>query len=121
MATPQVQTAPSSENATHAQMKGANQNLGALVKVFAAAFPLHSHRGSFTMAAASSKAVSDPAIKSGSIVWIMPTNAAAAALLAGAQNLYFTMTPDVGFTVSTAAGGNGAGTETFEYLAVSIG
>ena len=117
-----VMVAPSNaDNATLGQMKGANQNLGALVGILASAFPLHSNRGSFTMAAAASKAVADTSIKTGSVILAMPTNASAATLLAGSHNLYFTTSPGVGFTVHTADGGNAAGTETFDYLAVSIG
>lgn len=104
------------------QAKGVNQNLGAFVSAFATAFPLHSNRGSFTMAAAASKVVTDTTIKVGSIVLLMPTNAAAATLMAGANSLYVSArTPGASFTVATAGGGNAAGSETFEYLAVSIG
>jgi hypothetical protein len=116
-----VQQLTAVDNATHAQMKGANQNLGELVKVFAQAFPLHSERGSFTMSAAASKAVAEASIKTGSIVLFMATNAAAATLMAGADSLYVSTSAGVGFTVHTAGGGSAVGTETFEYLAVSIG
>jgi hypothetical protein len=103
------------------QAKGVNENLGALVQAFATAFPLHSNTGSFTMAAANVKAVADSAIRGGSIIYLMPTNAAAAALMAGANSLYCVRATGVGFTATTAGGGSAAGTETFDYLAVTIG
>jgi hypothetical protein len=116
-----IQRIAPADNASQAQMKGANMNLGELVKAFSQAFPLHSERGSFTMSAAISKTVTDTTIKTGSIVMLMPTNASAATLLSGAHNLYFTTSAGVGFTVHTADGVSAAGTETFDYLSVSIG
>lgn len=110
-----------SNTAMLGQAKGVNENLGLLVQAFATAFPLHSNTGSFTMAAANVKAVADTAIRAGSIIYLMPTNAAAATLMAGANSLYCVRAAGVGFTATTAGGGNAAGTETFDYLAVTIG
>jgi hypothetical protein len=110
------------DNAMLGQAKGVNQNLGALVQAFTTAFPLHSSTGSFTMAAAANKVITDATIKAGSIVLLMPANAPAGALMAGANSLYVSArAAGASFTVATAGGGNAAGTETFEYLAVTTG
>ena len=110
------------DNAMLGQVKGVNQNLGALVQAFTTAFPLHSSTGSFTMAVAATKTVTDATIKAGSIVLLMPTNAAAAALMAGANSLYISArAAGASFTAATAGGGSATGSETFEYLAVTTG
>jgi hypothetical protein len=102
--------------------QGINTNLGELVKTMRTAFPLHNNTGSFTMGAAATKVVADTTIKAGSIVLLMPTNAAAGTLMAGATSLYVSArTAGTSFTVATANAGNAAGTETFEYIAVTIG
>ena len=104
------------DNAMIGQAKGVNQNLGALVQAFTTAFPLHSSTGSFTMAVAATKTVTDATIKAGSIVLLMPTNAAAATLMGSAKSLYVSAkTPGASFTVATANAGNAVGTETFDF------
>jgi hypothetical protein len=104
------------------QAQGVNRNLSDLVSVMRDAFPLHSSRGSFTMSAAASSVITDAGTKSSSLVVLMPTNAAAAALLAGSHSLYVSARTDgVSFTLSTADAAAAAGTETFEYIIISIG
>ena len=72
--------------------------------------------GSFTMAAAATKTVSNVNVTPYSIIKIIPTNAAAATLMAGASSLYVSAkTHGSGFAVNTANGGNAAGTEVFDY------
>lgn len=104
------------------QAQGVNKNLAELVSVLRTAFPLHCNTGSFTLSAAATKTVVDTTIKAGSIVFLMPTNAAAATLISGAKSLYVSArTAGASFTVATADGTNATGTEQFEYIAVSIG
>lgn len=100
----------------HAQ--GINSNLGALVQSFKTVFPLSSYMGTFTMSAAATKSVTDAHAKTGSLILLMATNAAAGTLMGSAKSLY--ITPAAGsFTVSTASGAAAAGTETFTYLIVN--
>lgn len=101
---------------------GVNSNLADIVKALSTAFPLHSSTGTFTMPASATQTVTDTTIKTSSIVLLMPTNAAAAALMAGSHSLYVSArTQAASFTVTTADGAAAAGTETFGYLAVSTG
>jgi hypothetical protein len=75
--------------------------------------------GSFTMAAANTKAVNNVNITPYSKIFLFPTNAAAATLMCGASALYVDTTATVNyssFTLKTADGGNAAGSETFGYL-----
>ena len=73
--------------------------------------------GTFTMDAAASKVISDTVVDSiHSRIFLMPHNAAAATLMAGASSLYISArTHNTSFTVATADGNNAAGTETFYY------
>ena len=104
------------------QAKGVNQNLGELIGVFRMAFPLHSNTGTFTMTAATTKTVADTTVTASSTILLMPTNATAATLVSGANSPYISArTPGASFTVATAGGGSAAGTETFQYIAVSTG
>ena len=90
--------------------------LGKLVQIFSNLFPRVS--GSFTMAAAATKAVADTRVQANSIVFLTPTNAAAGTLMGSNKALYISsVTAGVGFTVATAAGTNAAGTEIFSYVA----
>jgi hypothetical protein len=104
------------------QAQGVNKNLADLTQVMRTAFPLHSATGSFTLDAAATTNVVETSIKADSMVIPMPTNAAAATLMGGDSSLYISSrTAGIGFSVTTADGGAAAGTETFEFLAVSIG
>lgn len=79
--------------------------------------------GSFTMSAAASLVVPNVTIKSTSKVFLTPENAAAATLIAGADNLYCAPADHVtgvSFTVRTAAAGSAAGTEIFGYRVVNV-
>jgi hypothetical protein len=101
---------------------GMNSNLGEIVKALAVAFPLHSSTGAFTMGASASQTVTDAAVKTSSVVLLMPTNPAAAMLLNSSHNLYVSArVQGTSFTVTTADGGAAVGTETFGYLIVSTG
>lgn len=89
------------------------QSLGQLVQLVTSVFPRS--MGSFTMAAAASKTVTDTKCTSASYVVLIPTNAAAGTLLGSAKCLYVTYASG-SFTVSTASAASAAGTETFQYL-----
>lgn len=76
--------------------------------------------GAFTMDAAASKVVSNGGVTANSRIFLMPTNAAAATLMAGANSLYISAkSAGVSFTVATAGGGAAAGTETFNFLVLN--
>lgn len=76
--------------------------------------------GTFTMAAAATKAVANTNVTGSSMVFLQATNAAAAALMAGTSALYISATTNTtSFTVATADGGSAAGTETFNYWIVN--
>jgi hypothetical protein len=99
------------------QLTAGNSNTQLLVAAIQAAFP-QIVKGTFTCAAAASTSVPLTVISSGSRVLLQPANAAAATLIGSVKSLYITVTAGVGFTVSTANGGNAAGTELFGYLVV---
>ena len=94
------------------QLQQVAQQLGRWVQ----AFQGRQLFGSFTMTAASSQIISNYAVAANSVIMLIPTNAAAATLQAGASSLYATPTAGTGFTVNTANGGSAAGTETFQYV-----
>lgn len=90
-----------------------NQILAQMLDLFTNLFPRSV--GTFTMAAAASKVVTDANVTTSSVITLTPTNAAAGTLQGSNECLY--VTPAAGsFTVATAAGTNAAGTETFSYL-----
>lgn len=92
--------------------------LGKLVTIWQQALPRVN--GSFTMAAAATKAVADTRVQANSIISLQATNAAAATLQGSVKSLYISsVTAGVGFTVATANAANAAGTETFSYFAVT--
>lgn len=73
--------------------------------------------GTFTLAAAATTAVPDTAVTANSKVFLTPTNAGAASLMAGSKSLYHSANAaGVSFTVATADATAAAGTETFQYL-----
>jgi hypothetical protein len=75
--------------------------------------------GTFTCANNKDKAVSNTAVTANSKVFIMPTNAAAAALMAGINSLYVSaLSVGASFTVTTGNADAAAGTETFNYLII---
>ncbi len=94
------------------KMQFSNQLMAKLVGIFATMFPRAT--GTFTMAAASSKVVTDDNVSTTSFIVLMPTNAAAGTLQGSNESLY--ITPAAGsFTVTTAAGTAAAGNEQFSY------
>lgn len=73
--------------------------------------------GSFTLAAAATTDVANTAVAANSKIWLIPTNAGAASLMAGAKSLYHSAnSAGVSFTVATADASAAAGTETFNYI-----
>lgn len=102
------------------QMQGANQNLAALVTAFRTALPLSAYTGTFTMAAAATKTITDAHCKAASVIVLIDTNADAATLQGSAKRLY--PAASLGsFLVSTASGANAVGTETYSYLIINSG
>jgi parallel beta-helix repeat protein len=74
------------------------------------------NRGTFTAANAATTVVTNTLITAQSVITIMPTNAAAATLMAGAASLYVSAkTEATSFTVATADASSAAGTETFDF------
>ena len=102
----------------HAQ--NLNQNIASLTNVLRTALPLSCYTGSFTMAAAATKTVTDAHCKAASVIVLVPTNAAVGTLQGSAKCLY--PTPSAGsFLVSTASAAAAAGTELFLYLIINTG
>lgn len=90
-----------------------NQILAQMLDLFRNLFPRTT--GTFTMAAAATKVVTDANVTTSSVITLTATNAAAGTLMGSNECLY--VTPAAGsFTVATAAGTAAAGTETFVYL-----
>jgi len=72
--------------------------------------------GTFTCGAAATTTVVDANVKSGSVITLMPTNAAAGTLMGAATSLYVSArTAGTSFAVTTADASAAAGTETFAY------
>lgn len=95
-----------------------NELLGQIANILRTLLPRMS--GSFTLAAAATTVVPQTGIASTSVIALTPTNAAAAALMAGAKSLYVSAkTQGASFTVATADASAAAGTETFNYLAIT--
>ncbi len=77
--------------------------------------------GNFTLGAAASTVVAQTLVTASSLIFLQPTNAAAATLMAGSSSLYISAkSAGVSFTVATADAGSAAGTETFSYLLVNL-
>jgi predicted trehalose synthase len=101
------------------QITNVNNNLAALTKAMTNAFVGNAATGTFTMAAAASKTVTDANVTASSYVAVFPINAAAATLQGSAKCLY-TAAASGSFTAATASGGNAAGTESFAYLVLNL-
>lgn len=72
--------------------------------------------GSFTLAAAATTTITQPAVTANCQVVLTPTNASAATLMGSAKSLYVSAkVAGTSFTVATASAANAAGTETFAY------
>jgi hypothetical protein len=93
------------------QLQGIVRQLTALVQAISGRMVF----GTFTMPVANTLTIVQPGIKSNSVVSITPTNASAATLMGSAKALFPTIIAGTSFTVTTASGGNAAGTETFSY------
>ena len=95
-------------------LKAANQNMSLLIQTLQGIFPRGF--GSFTLAAAATKVVTNTSVQANSIITLMPTNAAAGTLMGSAKSLYVSsITAGTSFTVATASAANAAGTEQFSY------
>ena len=98
------------------QLQGIIRQLSAWVQAFTG----RSVTGTFTLTAAATTAVTQPAILATAAISLTPTNAAAATLMGSAQSLYVSVkTPGSGFTVATANAVAAAGTETFSYSVIN--
>lgn len=76
--------------------------------------------GSFTLAAAATTTVPEPATQSNSFIQLTATNAAAATLQGSAKALYISAkVAGTSFTVATASAANAVGTETFSYTVIT--
>ena len=72
--------------------------------------------GTFTMPAAATLTILQPAVQSLSTIQLTATNASAGTLQGSAKALYISAkVAGASFTVATASGGNAVGTETFSY------
>jgi hypothetical protein len=100
--------------------QGINRNLAQLARDFSNKFALSAFSGSFICAAATSTTVNDANVKLASKIFLMPANAAAGALEAGANKPYVSArNAGVSFVITGAAAA--AGTETYEYIIVNVG
>ena len=97
------------------QFQGANSNLSAIAKALTNAF-VGNVRGTFTMAAASTKTITSSSVTSSSYIFLTPLNAAAATLQGSAKCL-FPAAANGNFVVTTASGASAAGTELFAWTA----
>lgn len=100
--------------------QGMNTTLGEILNTLKTRFALGAYTGSFTMAASTTKTVTDANVKAGSVILLMPTNASAGALEAGANKPYVSARNAGASFVLTCAGA-AAGTETYEYIIVNVG
>lgn len=102
------------------QLSNSNSQMAALIAALISIFPRIT--GSFTLAAAATTVVVQPAIKANSIVIPVAVNSPAATLMGSAKSLYVSaLTPGASFTVATADAVAAAGTETFSYVVVTPG
>jgi hypothetical protein len=93
-------------------------SVNALTAAVLATFPRIT--GSFTLAAAASTTVTQTKTAANSVILLIPTDASAATLMGSNKSLYISaLTTGASFAVSTASGGNAAGTETFDYIMVN--
>ena len=94
------------------QLQGIVQQLTQLVK----AIKGRVISGTFTMPAAATLTITQPAVQSLSTITLVPTNASAGTLMGSAKALYISAkVAGTSFTVATANATNAAGTETFSY------
>jgi hypothetical protein len=98
------------------QAQGAVTNLANMVTAFQNAFPRIT--GSFTLAAATTTVVAQPAITAGSIVIPFATNGTAALTVSNNGLYHSANTPGVSFAMATYSGA-AIGSETFAYIIVN--
>lgn len=97
-----------------------NQQIGQLISMLSTVLPFSGSFGSFTCAAAADTTVTDVNVKANSMIFLMPTNAAAGTLQGSNESLYVSdRTDGTSFDVTTAAGTAAAGTETFSYVIIN--
>jgi hypothetical protein len=101
------------QDLVNAQQNGVKY-LGLLVQALQNAFPRVT--GSFTMAAAATKTITDARVNANALVFLQPTNAAAGTLQGSTRCLYISSVSSGSFVVATAAGTNAGGTEQFAYV-----
>jgi hypothetical protein len=100
--------------------QGINNNLAKIAGVLENRFALAAFSGSLTMAASTSKTVTDANVKANSKIFLMPTNTSAGALEAGA-NKPWVSARNAGVSFVLTCAGAAAGTETYEYIIVNVG
>lgn len=105
-----------------AQANGLNANLAKIASVLQTRFALAAYTGTFALAAAPTTTVTDANVKASSIIWPVPTNAAAATLMGSAKSLYVSArNAGTSFVVATADGTAAAGGQTFAYVILNVG
>jgi hypothetical protein len=100
--------------------QGINNNLAKIAATLATKFALACFSGSFTMAASTTKTVTDANVKATSKIFLMATNTSAGALEAGA-NKPWVSARNAGVSFVLTCAGAAAGTETYEYIIVNVG
>lgn len=96
------------------------QSISKLTETLSTALPFSGSMGSFTCTVAASIVVPNAFVTASSRIFLFPTSADAALRQAGADPLYLSSkSAGVSFTLATAAGGNCAVTDTYDYLVVN--
>ena len=99
-------------------LKNSNQNFSQLLQLLGALFPRTI--GTFTMPAAATVTVTQPAVSANSIIVPLPTNASAATLMGSSKHLYQSaVVAGTSFTLATGSAAAAAGTETFIYFIIT--
>ena len=104
---------------TNTEDKLRNQVLAQLVQALKTLFPRVA--GTFTLTAAASITVPQPATTSTSFIQLTPMNASAGTLMGSNKALYVSArTPGTSFTLTTASGVAAAGGEQFSYTLINL-
>lgn len=94
--------------------------MGNLINALTNILPFSGAFGSFTCGAAATTTVTNSSVAINSVIFLMPTNAAAGTLMGSAKSLYVSArTAGTSFAVTTASAAAAAGTETFQFLVVN--
>lgn len=105
-----------------AQANGLNANMGTIAAILRDRFALAAFTGSFTMTATATQVIADVNTKAGSIIWLVPNNAAAATMQATTKNPYVSAkAAKTSFTVATADGTAATGGQIFSYVILNVG